>query len=169
MTISSVLSGHSTDLCIFTLKSVIDFYVTSSSPVYLCYLDASKAFDKVNYWVLFERLMKRNIPLILVRFLMVWFCSQEFFERWGNCLSDPFSACNGVRQGGILSPLFFNVYMDDLSTILNMSKVGCIMNGVKCNHLMYADDLVLLAPSARALQTLLKTCDLFAVDNDIIL
>ena len=48
-----------------------------------------------------------------------------------------------------------------------MSKVGCIMNGVKCNHLMYGDDLVLLAPSARALQTLLKTCDLFAVDNDI--
>ena len=163
----SFKSKHSTDLCIFTLKSVIDFFITSSSPVFLCYLDASKAFDKINYWVLFDKLKKRNIPLILVRFFMVWFCSQEFIVRWGNCLSTPFSASNGVRQGGILSPLFFNVYMDDLSTILNVSKVGCIMNGVNYNHLMYADDLVLLAPSGRALQTLLKTCDMFAADNDI--
>jgi len=98
---------------------------------------------------------------------MVWFSSQEFTVRWGNCFSASFSACNGVRQGGILSPLFFNVYMDDLSAILNTSVTGCRMNGVNYNHLMYADDLVLLAPSARALQTLLKICDMFADVNDV--
>ena len=60
----------------------------------------------------------------------------------------PFSASNGVRQGGILSPLLFNLYMDDISNTLNSSRQGCIINGVPVNHIMYADDVVLIAPSA---------------------
>ena len=82
--------------------------------------------------------------------------------------SASFKVTNGVRQGGILSPLLFNVYMDDLSHVLNESKVGCMMNGVYINHLMYADDTVLIAPSARALQILLNNCDIYANDCDII-
>ena len=46
-----------------------------------------------------------------------------------------------------------------LSSTLNDAKVGCITNGVYMNHLMYADDLVLIAPSVRALQVLLSYCD----------
>ena len=38
---------HSTETCIFTPKSIIDYYISSSSPVYLCYIDASKAFNRV--------------------------------------------------------------------------------------------------------------------------
>ena len=98
---------------------------------------------------------------------MVWYCTQEFVVRWGNCFSTTFTTSNGVRQGGILSPLFFNVYMNKLSSTLNDAKVGCITNGVYMNHLMYADDLVLIAPSVRALQVLLSYCDSFAKDNDV--
>ena len=72
-----------------------------------------------------------------------------------------------MRQGGILSQLFFNVYMDKLSCTLNDAKAGCIMNGVYMSHLIYADDLVLIAPSVRALQVLLGYCDSFAQDNDV--
>ena len=68
----------------------------------------------------------------------------------------------------ILSPLFFNVYMDDLSSILNSAKVGCTINEVIINHLMYADDIVLIAASIRAMQTLLNSCDSFAHDHDVI-
>ena len=56
---------HATDMCIFTLKSILDSYVTSSSPVYLCYIDSSKAFDRVNFWCLFDKLIKRKVPVIL--------------------------------------------------------------------------------------------------------
>ena len=157
---------HSTEMCIFTLKSIVDYYISSSSPVYLCYIDASKAFDRINYWNLFHRLIDRNVPVILVRFFMAWYRTQEFVVRWGKCCSTTFTTSNGVRQGGILSPLFFNVYMDKLSCTLNDAKAGCIMNGVYMNHLMYADDLVLIAPSVRALQVLLGYCDSFAQDND---
>ncbi len=99
---------------------------------------------------------------------MTWYCTQQFFVRWGNVFSFPFSASNGVRQGGILSPLFFNLYMDDISNTLNSCQQGCTVNGVSINHLIYADDMVLLAPSAHALQLLLNHCDTYATSHDII-
>ena len=91
---------------------------------------------------------------------MALHCTQEFVVRWEN-VSVP---CNGVRQGGNSSPC---IYMNKLSSTLNDAKVGCIMNGVYMNHLMYADDLVLIAPSVRALQVLLRYCDSSVQINDV--
>jgi hypothetical protein len=79
-----------------------------------------------------------------------------------------FTISNGVRQGGVLSPLLFNLYVDDLSKILNNCYIGCTVNDVLINHLIYADDLVLLAPSAQALQLLVNQCELFAGCHDIL-
>ena len=59
---------HSTDMCIFALKSVIEYYKNHSSPVFTCFLDASKAFDRVNHWTLFKTLSDRNVPVFVLRF-----------------------------------------------------------------------------------------------------
>ena len=48
-------ANHSTDLCIYTLKEVIDFYKSQSTSIYVCFMDASKAFDRVNHWLLFKK------------------------------------------------------------------------------------------------------------------
>ena len=48
-------SNHSTDLCIYTLKEVIDFYHSQSTSIYMCFMDASKAFDRVNHWTLLKK------------------------------------------------------------------------------------------------------------------
>ena len=61
---------HSTDLCIFTVKSVIKYYNLYNSPVYSCFLDASKAYDRVNYCALFPKLLKRSISVTIIRMLM---------------------------------------------------------------------------------------------------
>ena len=56
-----------------------------------------------------------------------------------------FTISNGVRQGGILSPKLFSVYMDDLSNLLTSSGIGCFLDKVCFNHVSYADDLCLMA------------------------
>ena len=70
--------------------------------------------------------------------------------KWGSVLSQSFHATNGVRQGGILSPHLFNVYINELSIRLNSQFFGCHINSTCYNHLVYADDTVLLAPSPNA-------------------
>ena len=61
---------HSTDLCIYTVKSIIQYYNYYNSPVYTCFLDASKAFDRVNHWSMFKKFILRGVPIIIVRMLM---------------------------------------------------------------------------------------------------
>ena len=58
--------------------------------------------------------------------------------------------------------------MDDISNTLNNSRKGCIMNGVPVNQIMYADDVVLIAPSAHALQLFLSLCDSYASCHGIV-
>ena len=110
--------------------------------------------NKVNHWHLFKKLITRGLPFIIVRIFMYWYCHQLFRVSWANVISKPFRVTNGVRQGGILSPLLYNIFMDDLSILLCKSNVGCFTNDVCINHLFYADDSVLLAPSPSALQKL---------------
>ena len=158
---------HSTDTCIFVLKEAIDMYVGQQNSVYLCFLDASKAFDRVNHHVLFDKLIKRGVPGYLVRILIYWYSNQKMSIRWGSTMSESFCVSNGVRQGGILSPYLFNIYIDDLSLKLKKHYAGCKIANQIINHLFYADDLVLMCPSHRGLQDLLETCEMYAHEHDI--
>ena len=99
--------------------------------------------------------------------LFVWYRNQSFVVKWDNVLSDTFKVSNGVRQGGVLSPKLFNIFIEDLSNLLKSVKVGCFMNGTCFNHLFYADDAILLAPTPEALQRLIDICCDFADRNEM--
>lgn len=81
--------------------------------------------------------------------------------------SEVFSVCKGVRQGGILSAYFFAVYMDDLCDLLVKSGLGCRAGSTVCNHLVYADDIALLATSIRSMKALLNICDKYGQEHDL--
>ena len=74
----------------------------------------------------------------------------------------------GVRQGGILSPRLFALYVNQLTDGLLSCNAGCYINDVCINHVMYADDICLLAPSASAMQSLFDVCYDYGSDNDIL-
>ena len=101
--------GHSTDMAVYALKEVVDYYLRNRSSVFVCFMDARKAFDRVNHWTLFEKLIRRGVNVDVVRLLSTWYESQKFHVLWGNHLTEGFHVTNGVRQGGILSPYLFNV------------------------------------------------------------
>ena len=77
-------SKHSTDMCIFTVKSVIKYYTEQNTVVYTCLLDARKAFDRVNHWTLFAKLIDTQAPLLIVRVLLFWYQMQNVCIKWGN-------------------------------------------------------------------------------------
>ena len=68
---------------------------------------------------------------------------------------------NGVRQGGVLSPILFTVYLDELLQCLSSLDIGCHVGHHFVGSLCYADDIALLAPSPLALRIFLRECELF--------
>ena len=149
---------HSTEMLIFLLKELFRNYIANGSSMYVTMLDASKAFDKVNHSKLFGKLIDRGCPAFIVRILYHWYSTQQFTIRWCQGFSSFFTVSNGVKQGGILSPHLFNVYMDDLSVNLNKLYIGCLYAGTLINHLMYADDLCIFSPSVAGLRKLTDCC-----------
>ena len=82
-------------------------------------------------------------------------------------MTEYFTALNGVKQGAVLSPILYCVYVDDLLLILSKAGVGCFIRLHFVGALAYADDLVLLAPTASAMRKLLTICEDYAREYSI--
>jgi hypothetical protein len=125
-------------------------------------LDATKAFDRVEYCKLFRQLMSREIPPIVIRLLLNMYINHTTRITWNGIFSDRFSIKNGVKQGGILSPVLFCIYFDGLLCKLSKAGIGCFIGNFFVGALAYADDLVLLAPTPHAMRAMLAVCESYA-------
>ena len=93
---------------------------------------------------------------------------QYAWVRWGKARSDRFTILNGTRQGSVLSPALFSIYMDEILEKLRNLGVGCYVGEVFMGAMGYADDLVLLAPSRTAMQMMLQACEEFGTSNNLV-
>ena len=110
----------------------------------------------------FKLLLDRKLPPVCIRLLVNMYTSQVTRVECNGICSDYFSGRNGVKQGGVISPVLFCVYDAGLLNLLSDAKVGCYIGHVFVSALAYDDDIVLLAPTARAMCKLLSLCDEFA-------
>lgn len=159
--------GHSTSMCTLALKEVANYYLNRKGNVFCSMLDASKAFDGVKYDKLFEVLMKRGLPSPILRLLLYQYTHQRVRTFWKGETSGFFHTVNGVRQGGVLSPILFTVYLDVLLERLRDSGVGCMVGQSYFGVLCYADDVTLLSPTVFGLQKMLQICEQFGSEFNI--
>ena len=112
----------------------------------------------------FLLLLKRDLPACVIRVLINCYVSNYARVTWNEVFSAYFLVKNGVKQGGVLSPVMFCVYIDDLLVQLARIGVGCFIRRKFVGALAYADDIVLVAPTASALCKMLAVCDNYATE-----
>ena len=137
----------STSQCSWLVSEIAAHYVNCGTPVIATLLDCSKAFDKCQFVPLFQKLLDKNLPTVVVRMLIFIYTEQDAWVTWGSERSSTFRISNGTRQGSVMSPTLFCVYLDELIIELRKLGLGCYMAGLWMGACSYADDLLLLAPS----------------------
>jgi len=153
---------HSTAQCTLVLNETVQYYLNGKSSVHVMFLDASKAFDRVEFTRLFYVLRLKGICPVIARVLLNMYIIQKFRVQWQSETSSWQPATNGVKQGGVISPVLFVNYVDELLKRLKSSGLGCHVGHVYCGCIGYADDVTLLAPSKWALKKMLQICDDYA-------
>jgi hypothetical protein len=158
----------STNMCTMVLKETINYYVNNQSAVFCTFLDATKAFDRIRYCKMFKLLMKRDLPACIIRTLYNLYTRSVVCVSWRGVVSTCFHVENGVKQGAVLSPVLFSLYIDDLLLLLSRCGVGCYIGPHFVGALAYADDIVLIAPTASAMRRLLLQCSDYAKEFSIL-
>ncbi len=158
---------HSTTMCSLTRKEVVNYYRKRHSNIYAVFIDASKAFDRVKYDRPFSILIKKRILAIIVRIIMDMYENQKSHVTWNGTYGDYFKCSNGVRQGGVASPVLFTIYMDELTTRLEIFGTGCFIGHQYYGCISYAGDLILLCPSVKGLQIMAAICEKYGIMYNI--
>ena len=134
-------SGHRTADHILTLKTLLDKKMNTNrnDKVYACFIDFKKAFDSVWHQGLLFKLLKNKIDGKLYSLIKSLYSNSKCAVKMSNTRSNFFPYYKGVRQGCILSPLLFNLYINELATIFDRTNSDpfILPNGNKLSCLLY--------------------------------
>ena len=145
--------GFRTTDHIFTLKTMIDQSLNKKEKLYACFVDFRKAYDTVWRKGLFLKLLESGISGKFVKLLQDIYSGLQLCVSLNNGLSSPFKSLVGLKQGCNLSPLLFNIFINDIPNIIdNATCDPPALEGQQISCLLYADDLVLLSKSRSGLQ-----------------
>ena len=140
---------------VVVMKETLISYHEQNSSVHCAMIDLSKAFDKININTLVSKLRSSHLPDVFVNTISYMYRNTFVNTRFNNVAGDEWKIGNGARQGGVLSALLFSFYINDMIGQVKELPVGCGLGYHKTNILCYADDIVLLAPSASGLQQII--------------
>ena len=141
---------------IYVLSTVIRNRKACGESTFCAFIDFRKAFDWVHRDLLLYKLhTKFDIHGRLFNTLSNIYSSSNSQLRVNNYLTESFNVASGVRQGDIVSPVLFSMFLNDLATGIKGLDCGVKINGNDLSILLYADDIVLIAPSEGSLQKML--------------
>ena len=136
----------------FILNSLIHKFKSEKRTLYACFVDFAKAFDSVWHLGLWYKLIRMGITGNVLSCIRSMYQNSSAQVKLRLGLSDNFHTSKGVLQGNNLSPLLFNLFVNDLHKSVFTSDDSVSINSKKLSCLLYADDLVLLASDPVSLQ-----------------
>ena len=132
------------------IRDTLRYYNNNDTHIYMCKLDAEKTFDCCNWFTLFSKLAEKDIPTSIITFLIKLYRNGSAHVNYISSRSGIFSLNQGVQQGGVLSPYLYNLYTEDLIT-----NIGTFLsNKTHTAIIVYADDIILLSPNLKHLQSM---------------
>ena len=96
------------------------------------------------------------------------YINQQIQVKWYNAIPKQSNIKNVIKQRGCLFPSLSSIYLNKLIEILRTSNVGCRYGSQYMGVYYYADDLSLLSQTLTGLQEMLRLCELYAIDHNII-
>ena len=140
--------GRSTVDQIFALRQIVEKRWEYALPVYCSFMDLEKAYDSVWREGMWHIAKYYGIPTKIVDLLRNWYIGITSSVRLDGEEGDWFPITTGLRQGCVMSPALFNVYMDAIMRRVTEEAAGGIMvGGERVVDLDFADDVALLADS----------------------
>ncbi|CAF1075729.1 unnamed protein product, partial [Brachionus calyciflorus] len=127
---------------IFTLQQTIKNSMYLGKWAYITAIDASKAFDKIDRNILWQKLITAQIHPAIIRSIINYYNESLMMVTNDNEYSVPFKTSIGVRQGGVLSPKLFSIYIEDLIIKVEELKAGIKIGDQTVSIILYADDIV---------------------------
>lgn len=139
------------------------------SKIFSCFVDFKKAFDSVPRDLLLTKLSNMGITGKFFNILRHIYTTDKAGIKMGPSCSDFFNLDIGVRQGCILSPLLFNLFLCDLAKHFDAMEEKVKLGNIGINSLFWADDLVLFAETKEGLDKLLKILEDYCKENHLLI
>uniref|UniRef100_A0A1Y1M0F5 Reverse transcriptase domain-containing protein n=2 Tax=Photinus pyralis TaxID=7054 RepID=A0A1Y1M0F5_PHOPY len=158
---SGFRKGRSVQDHIFSIKQMIEKSKMQNSEIYMAFLDLEKAFDRVPRSVIWKSLTQRKVSAKLIEGIKGLYENNKSYVRKNNRQSTTFEISEGLRQGGVLSPILFLLIMDDIikATATRTKKVHIGTNKlipVNVSECAFADDVMICAAKEKDLQDNLR-------------
>ena len=146
----------------FILNEAIAMAQEQKAALYMTFIDVKKAYDRVWRSGLWHTLMTKGVSPHIRGMIRRIYESVLRRVLIGDQLTEPVSVETGVAQGAVLSPLLYATYIDGLHEALRKERLGIWIAGRLVPLLMYADDIVLLAPSEAMMRRMLEVVTQYA-------
>ena len=153
---------------IISLSTVIETRKSTRLPTFAAFIDFKTAYDKTNRNLLFSKLLQNGISGRFYDAIKTIYAEVKSCVRINGLKTNWFDINCGLKQGCLLSPIFFNLYVNDIVQSLSELGVGIDIGGEKLSILLYADDIVLLAESESDLQKMLDVLNVWVSNNSMV-